>query len=123
MKCLSIRQPWANAIMFLGKDIENRTWPTHFRGDCLIHAGRLIDRDGDYFIRKLTGRGSGEVRTGGIIGIVEIVDCVTDSPSRWFFGEYGFVLRNPRPLPFIPYKGSLGFFDVPDSIVDNGVQP
>lgn len=26
---LSIRQPWAWAIVYAGKDIENRTWPTN----------------------------------------------------------------------------------------------
>ena len=29
----------------------------------------------------------------------------------------GFVLANARPLPFTPYKGALGFFEVPDSVV------
>lgn len=29
---LSIRQPWAWLIVNGYKDIENRTWPTHFRG-------------------------------------------------------------------------------------------
>ena len=32
MKALSIRQPWAWAIINAGKDIENRQWPTKFRG-------------------------------------------------------------------------------------------
>lgn len=49
---------------------------------------------------------------GGIVGTVEIVDCVEQSDSPWFFGRYGFVLRNPQVLPeIIPVKGALGFFD------------
>jgi hypothetical protein len=45
---------------------------------------------------------------------VEIVDCVSESSSPWFFGKYGFVLSNPRVLRNpIPCKGALGFFDVP----------
>jgi hypothetical protein len=55
---------------------------------------------------------------GGIIGSVNLVDCVrrdeTDSP--WFQGAYGFVLRDPKAFSaedFVPYKGQLGFFDVP----------
>lgn len=51
---------------------------------------------------------------GGIIGSVEIVDCVDSHPSSWFMGRYGFVLRNPIALPFRPFTGKLGFFDVPD---------
>jgi hypothetical protein len=32
-------------------------------------------------------------------------------------GPNGFVLRDQKPLPFIPLKGQLGFFEVA------GVQP
>ena len=44
MKALSIRQPWAAAIVQLGKNIENRTWATRFRGPILIHAAKTISR-------------------------------------------------------------------------------
>ena len=37
MKALSVRQPWAWAILH-GKRIENRTWASSFRGWVLIHA-------------------------------------------------------------------------------------
>jgi len=41
------------------------------------------------------------------------MDCVTSSRSKWFFGPYGFVLKNPvefeKPIPF---KGKLGLFEV-----------
>jgi hypothetical protein len=48
---------------------------------------------------------------GGIVGIAEIAECVKEHPSPWFFGRYGFVLRNARPLPFRPCVGQLGFFE------------
>ena len=32
MKTLTIKQPWATLIAMGIKDIENRTWPTKFRG-------------------------------------------------------------------------------------------
>lgn len=38
MKALSIKQPWASLIAHGIKDIENRTWRTHFRGKIYIHA-------------------------------------------------------------------------------------
>jgi len=54
---------------------------------------------------------------GALVGSVEITNCVTASTSPWFFGKYGFQLQNPvafaRP---IPYRGQLGFFEVPDSL-------
>jgi hypothetical protein len=124
-KALSIRQPWAWAIMVLGKDIENRTWPTRFRGRFLVHASQGMTRD-EYeecldtchhisrthpFPAGQTLPAFEQLARGGIIGSVELVDCVDDSRSPWFFGPYGFVLANPRPLPFRRLKGKLGFFD------------
>jgi hypothetical protein len=47
---------------------------------------------------------------GGIVGVAEIVDCVSSSTSPWFVGEYGFLIRNARPLPYVPCRGALGFF-------------
>ena len=42
MKALSIKQPWASLIAHGIKDIENRTWRTHFRGKIYIHASGQI---------------------------------------------------------------------------------
>lgn len=120
MKAISIRQPWATLIMKAGKDIENRCWPTTVRGRVLIHAAKVCTRDEledaiDFAEDACGIRYSADLKTiprGGIIGSVEIVDCVTRSNSRWFVGKYGFVLRNPRPMTFIPMRGQLGFFDV-----------
>lgn len=113
MKALSINQPWAWAILHAGKDIENRSWPTKYRGDVLIHAGMRFDRDGLRFVEDQVGReiDPEERPRGGVLGIVEIVDCVTESESPWFFGEYGFVLRNPRIIEPRKCKGALGFFE------------
>lgn len=50
---------------------------------------------------------------GGIVGSVSVVACVTNSDSPWFVGRYGFMLSDPQPMPFVPWRGQLGFFDVP----------
>lgn len=47
---------------------------------------------------------------GGVVGMARIVDCVTKMDSEWFFGKYGFVLRDAFPLPLVPCRGQLGFF-------------
>lgn len=112
MLTLSIQQPWAWAICNAGKDIENRSWPTKIRGEFLIHAGKKFDPDGYEFLREFDIiPPQEEVLLGGIVGIAEIYDCVTDHPSVWFFGKYGFVLRGQRPLAFMPLRGQLGFFE------------
>lgn len=133
LKAISIRQPWAWAIVHAGKNIENRDWPTRYRGPVCIHAAKGMGKD-EYavaadFITRTLGRAPSQewldrwhgvcaapyrLERGGIIGVVEIVDCTTGTifqKSPWFFGRYGFVLRNARSVPFIPVKGALGFFD------------
>jgi hypothetical protein len=47
---------------------------------------------------------------GGVVGMARIVDCVEQMDSSWFFGRYGFVLKDAFPLPLIPCRGMLGFF-------------
>lgn len=117
LKALSIMQPWAWLIINGHKDVENRIWPTRFRGEVLIHAGKKYDDSFDCRDFKSLDRlehapwtGDVEEEFGGIVGICEIVDCVQSYESEWFFGPYGFVIRNARPLPFRPCRGMLGFF-------------
>ncbi len=125
MKTLSILQPWAHAILHFRKDIENRDWRTNFRGRFLIHVGKGFDEDGQQFLLRMDMRGElpGGVPPrsmylrGGILGSAVLRDCVRASDSRWFFGDYGFVLQGAKPISFIPFKGALGFFDVPDELV------
>lgn len=117
MKALSIRQPWAWLVANGHKDIENRQWRTHTRGRVFVHAAKGMTR-GDYLACEICVADFSDIKLppfedlqrGGIIGTVEIVDCVTDDASRWFFGEYGWVLKDAKPLPFQPCKGALGFF-------------
>jgi hypothetical protein len=115
MKALSIRQPWAWLIVNGHKDIENRSWPTKFRGPVLIHASKGMTReeyaDALLIANRIQLPPFEQLERGGIVGRAEIVDCVTDSDSLWFSGDYGFVLTNAKPLPFHPCKGALGFFE------------
>lgn len=122
MLALSIRQPWAWLILNAGKDIENRNWSTRVRGRVLVHAAKgVTEGEYEYGVDAAIAYGCNlrqmpawkAIERGGIVGSVEIVDCVSDSDSPWFVGRYGFVLRDPKPLPFTPLKGRLGFFDVP----------
>lgn len=125
MLALSIRQPWAWLILNAGKDIENRDWPTKVRGRVLVHAAKSMTWDEwGHAWDFAHGSGAGPkaldrgltfhtIERGGIVGSVEIVDCVKRSASHWFVGPYGFVLRDPLLLPFTPWRGQLGIFDVP----------
>ena len=124
MKALSIRQPWAYLIVNGYKDIENRSWPTSFRGEVLIHAANGMTKNEYEDCRETVTAINRLIKypillpefphleRGGIIGKAEITDCVHDHDSLWFFGKFGFVIKNAQPLTFTPYKGRLGFFEV-----------
>jgi hypothetical protein len=110
-KALSIRQPWAHLIVAGIKQIENRTWTTRYRGPLLIHAGQLwhdetiadIERRHRIAIPR-------DLQLGGIVGIVDLVDVVTQSDDPYFYGPFGFVLENARLLSFMPMRGRLGIW-------------
>ena len=66
---------------------------------------------------------------GGIVGRAHIVGVLdpkrepervsaflahNDAQRRWWFGGFALVLADVEPLPFVPWKGALGLFEVPD---------
>ncbi|HXV38551.1 MAG TPA: ASCH domain-containing protein [Nitrosopumilaceae archaeon] len=123
MKCLSVSQPYADLIVQGKKTIELRTWNTKYRGEFLVHAPFKIKKD----VCKKLGFDETKLLTGVIIGKAEIYDVKTynsvseiKSDYKKHFAteeflrhKYGFLLKNPRELKIpIPYKGSLGFFNV-----------
>lgn len=122
---LSVRQPWAWAIIHCGKNIENRSWRAvnhglRQRGRICIHAAKGMTRDAyedaqDFMahlgVHSVTPPAPHELLRGGIIGAVEVVDVVTEHVSPWFMGPRGLVLRDPVPCTFIPAVGALGYFE------------
>jgi hypothetical protein len=132
LKTISIRQPWAHAIIHFGKRHENRTWKTDYRGPVLLHAAKGMSRaeyeefalwwindfphQHDEAVPMMMPTMGGLLR-GGIVGRAKIVDCVTKSDSPWFFGPFAFVLDKVEELPFVAYRGELGLFDVPDELL------
>lgn len=129
MKCLTVRQPWAWAMFEAGKDVENRSWSTNYRGPLAIHVSkRLINtelNDAVDFMRRMTmptknllmTRKMLEGQLGHIIGVVDLVDCLggcAESGSQWAIpGQYHWVLVNPRRARPVPIVGQLGLFECP----------
>ena len=124
-KCLTVRQPFAWAIIKGAKDIENRDRSSHYIGRLYIHAGKkeMTDRIDDcvasvakHFAvsveemlddyHRHVSRG-----LGAIIGSVHMFGCAVQHESEWFQGKFGYQLRDPKPLRKpIPCKGSPSFF-------------
>lgn len=121
MKAISLKPPWPYAVFYLGKDIENRGWYTRYRGPILIHASKTWDQKGYDFISDRMDEhvpSQGMHAFGAMVGIADLVGCVSSHDSRWFFGDYGFVLENAVEFKQpIYYRGQLGIFDVPDSFL------
>lgn len=119
---LSVRQPWTWAILHAGKDIENRSWQAvnhglNQRGRIALHASKGMTKeeyeDAAEFMVGLgiTTPPPHELPRGCIVGSVEVVDVVTKSDSKWFFGPRGLVLRDPIACQPIPCVGALGYFE------------
>jgi hypothetical protein len=136
MRILTVRQPWAWAIIHGGKDVENRVRNIagDYRGPVAIHAGVTWDWETQLGVIEMPHPTSMALVRGAIIGVVDLVDvhladdCLAqlgvyqghesepdmECCSDW--AEYSrerdvhhLVLANPRPLADpIPYRGALG---------------
>ncbi len=121
MKCLSLRQPFAELICSGKKTIELRVWNTRFRGRFLIQASKGPTMDGaqvDDAVNNLP--------RGVIVGAATLVDVKrynnaaelrADVDKHLYTGPYnpkfrGFVLKDARRMKPIPIKGQLNFFEV-----------
>lgn len=119
-RTLFVKQPWAWLIVHGHKPIENRSRRTHVRGPLLIGASAAMTR-ADYEACAIFCSGLpvelpfpsfDELRPqlGGIVGKVNLIDCVASHDSPWFVGPFGWVLSDAKPLPFQKCKGHQGFF-------------
>jgi hypothetical protein len=122
MRAISIRQPWAWAIVYAGKDVENRSYPARFNGAVGqrigIHASRTWERaewaEAVAFMERLgiACPCMDQLDYGGLIGSALVTDIVTSHRSHWFKGPAALVLADARPEPFTPCKGNASLFHV-----------
>lgn len=119
---LSVRPPFAWAIVHGGKDIENRSEGAmkvlgKIRGRIAIHSSQTMTRayyeDARCYMKQIGVECPmpDALMRGAIIGTVEVIDAVDASDSQWFMGPCGLVLRDPRPVtPRGHCAGRLGYF-------------
>ena len=111
---LSVRQPWADAILFSGKTVENRTWPLPNRwvGQRLwLHAGKRMDAGAPRIADVAADR------RGAVIGQVEFGNpyllSEADAGDRWVAGPWCWPILVALPLDRpIPGPGRLAVFPV-----------
>lgn len=120
MRALTIRQPWAGAIVHQTKRVENRTWKlpaAHHGTRILIHAGAQPDKNAVVYGPNL------DVYSA-IIGVATVTgfhwsdDGMCCGP--WGFeNAYHWTLADATALPEpIPAKGALGFWTPSEDIVN-----
>lgn len=103
MKALTIKQPWAYAILAGHKNIENRSWPTRHRGLLAIHAAATDAPEGhrdQRIIRMLSLLGEADdgvaYDQGAVIAVAELVDC---HPAKGgCCAPWGDAYPSPKPI-------------------------
>lgn len=123
IKALSVRQPWAWAIIHGGKPVENRSQGAvrHMNfsgiGRLGIHASKGMTRaeyeDARDFMESIgvACPAAADLLRGGLIGTVAVLSVVGTHPSPWFFGPRGILLEDPRACEFEGGPGALGLFE------------
>jgi len=123
MKCLSLKQPYADLLVSGKKTIELRTWNTKFRGEFLVHASKKVDKDACLRLKI----DPDSLVTGSLIGKANLYDVNFYENRNLFLRDrnrhlagtkysdhkYGFLIKNARRFrkPIL-MPGKLGFFNV-----------
>ena len=123
MKALSIKQPFAELILQGKKKIELRKWNTKFRGEFLIHASLIPNKE------AMKEFGFSDLPIGCIVGKATLVDVKKYNNEEEhaldrnfhlassYWSNYGFILNNIKRIEKpIPCKGSLNFWEFNNKI-------
>lgn len=132
LKALTLSQPWAALVAVGAKQLETRSWRTHYRGPLAIHAARGFPATARRYCEvepirdrlQATGKWPPEsLRRGCIVAVCRLVECALIAPStvppepERSFGDYApgrwaWVLDDVRPLQApVPARGALGLWE------------
>lgn len=144
MRALTIHQPWAGAVIWFGKSVENRTRRVNYRGPLWVHAG-LREPGWDEFpavsgICQRAGLPSPEWTRdrsvlGAVLGVVQVTGCHHSADcggedrqdgrrvpwsccSPWGLRDRWHIeLAKPVPLPeAVPCRGARGLWRLPSEV-------
>ena len=127
LKCLSLRQPYADLVVTGRKTIETRRWNTNFRGKFLVHASKAIDTESAALLnidcsKAIKGAAIGSAFLYDVKKYANKEDFLADKEKHFGFmfcePRYGFLLKGAKRLnKSVPMIGRLGFFDVDRDIL------
>lgn len=127
VRALSFRQPWAWIVVYLNKDLENRSKHMHTREPFFIHASKEMTKSYYYDaidFSKKQGANTDlipsyekmkETLCGGIVGSTRIIDVIPKTPQptrKWHMvNQWGHILADTKPIEFYPCGGNQGFWE------------
>lgn len=136
MKAVTIRQPWASAIILGPKRVENRTWvPSDVRAGrplwLAVHAG-IVEPDMKRVYEGRTGwnrlrEAWPEAPAGGWVqgafigamlveGAVRVEDLEDYGVNPWATGPWCWKITQVLDISPVPFGGRLGIWDVPEAV-------
>jgi len=107
LKAITISEPWASKIASGEKWVENRIWPTKYRGEIAIHAGGCV-----IAIANLTACVKND-QVKDIGATLKGFDLIDGSSLNWVDvaehkyteGPWCWILEDVRRIKPIPAKG------------------
>lgn len=131
VRALSLRQPWAWAVLHGGKRVENRRWAgCSFRGPFLIHASKGGTRREVEAAVEAIARARSDLElppvvvpsglpTGCLVGVACLVDARPNAASFGYAieGLLGLELADIRVAEPLSCRGFLNLFPVPISLL------
>ena len=139
MKAISLWQPWASAMVLGWKRNETRHWRTSYRGPLLIHAAKKVVGWPSMDIQELFWEDDiafqpSDLPLGAIVCKVDLVGCeeifIHTRPKGierilgdYTSGRFMWITENPISFGPIPFRGSQGFFNVPESAININIAP
>jgi len=103
MKCLSVKQPWANLIANGEKGIETRTWSTEYRGPLAIASSK------EPYLYP----------AGCVVCVCELVDCRPMAKAdekvaccKIYDGAWAWVLKDVKKIHPRKVRGRQRMYDI-----------
>lgn len=119
VRVLTVRQPWATALVSGGKDVENRQWHTDWRGWVLVHAGLVTETFISADLRRRLHDPS-TLPKGVVLGAIHLDDVrspVRPCCSVWAArGQFHWIHDPSRAIPLVQpvaWKGAQGLCRAP----------
>jgi hypothetical protein len=131
MKALTITQPWAALVALGHKQIETRSWRTHYRGPLAIHAAKGFPPFAREFAAEeyAIGRLPERLPRGAIVAVVWLTDVrpaeevaleTTGLERRlgdFTFSRFAWMFDRDRMTTLLEpifCTGALGLWTIPD---------